>query len=278
MELRTRLLGSNGTFSRDPLSRALAETRRLGFTRLDFIPQTPHFWCGHTGYEDPAPLKAMLAAANLGVSVLTPPAYRYSITAPEGRQREATLRYYINCIALAAELGCTRLVLGAAGACWDTPPEVLRKAARGLLSALCPAAEAAGVTLLLTPAMGADTPLIAESPVLGTAVELAELLDQVDRPCLGACLDICVMSACGDKIADWFRRLGPRTGLVRLCDGNYHGWRAIGEGCLPMGRYLEQIEGAGYRGDFSPYLPGERYCEEPSRPVEAALLRLCGEV
>ena len=161
------LLGSNGPYSRVPLAAFLEAEVRLGLDGVDFVPQTPHFWCSHTGHESAAPLRAALAEAGLPVRVLTPPPYRYSLTAPPGRQREATLDYYRVCIALAAELGAGRLVLGAAGACWDIEPEALRRNAAGLLSALCPQAEAAGVRLLLAPVMGPETPLIAESPVLG---------------------------------------------------------------------------------------------------------------
>ena len=68
------------------------------------------------------------------------------------------------------------------------------------------------------------------------------------------------------------------TGLVRLCDGNYHGWRAWGEGVLPMQRYLHALDAMGYRGDISLRLPGERYLAQPAYPDERALAALCGEV
>ena len=150
------LLGSNGPYSRVPLAAFLEAEVRLGLDGVDFVPQTPHFWCSHTGHESTVSLRAALAEVGLPVRVLTPPPYRYSLTAPPGRQREATLDYYRVCIALAAELGAGRLVLGAAGACWDIEPEALRRNAAGLLSALCPQAEAAGVRLLLAPVMGQE--------------------------------------------------------------------------------------------------------------------------
>ena len=128
-----------------------------------------------------------------------------------------------------------------------------------------------GVTLLLAPAMGAETPLIAEAPVLNTARELEAMLHRLRRPGLGVCLDTNVMSACGDTIPDWFDRLGDRTGLVRLCDGNWHGWRAWGDGVLPVDRYLCQLTEGGYQGDFSLYLPGERYIDSPTYPDEKAV-------
>ena len=275
---KARLLGSNGQYSRYPLEFFTAEMGRLGLHRLDFVPQTPHFFCGYRGHEDPARLKAALKRAGLQAAVLSPPAYRCAITAPEGEQREATLRYYESCIALAAWLGCDRLVLDASGACWDRKDELLWRSAADTLYHLCPAAQAAGVRLLLAPVMGAETPLIAESPILNTAAELDAMLHQLNHPSLGVCLDTNIMSACGDTVYDWFGRFRDKIGLVRLCDGNYHGWRAWGEGVLPMQRYLHALDAMGYRGDISLRLPGERYLAQPAYPDERALAALCGEV
>ena len=270
------VLGSNSSYSRLPLETCLDELAAMGFTALDFVPQTPHFWCSHGEMGDAAVLRQKLEGRGLRAEVVTPPAYRYSITAPPGRQRQATLDYYRTCMDLAAALGAGKVVLGAAGACWDLDHETLRRNGAEVLSALCPAAEAAGVQLLLVPVMGPETPLIAESPVLGTAAELEELLRQVDSPNLGVCLDTNVMSAWGDTLPGWFERLGGRTGLVRLCDGNYHGWRAWGEGCLPMERYRAELEAAGYTGPVSLLLPGERYLDRPSWSAEQTLRALRG--
>ena len=84
---KARLLGSNGQYGRYPLEFFTAEMGRLGLHRLDFVPQTPHFFCGYRGHEDPARLKAALKRAGLQAAVLSPPAYRCAITAPEGEQR-----------------------------------------------------------------------------------------------------------------------------------------------------------------------------------------------
>ena len=180
-----RLLGSNGQYIRFPLPVFLKAMQRLGLRRLDFVPQVPHFFCGYRDHADAAPLRAALQGAGLQVSVLTPPPYRCSLTAPAGEQRDATTGYYDSCIRLAAELDCHRLVLSAAGACWDLPPQELTEYAAATLTHLCHTAQEEGVTLLLAPVMGAETPLIAEAPVLNTARQLSRMLAQVNSPALG---------------------------------------------------------------------------------------------
>ena len=127
------------------------------------------------------------------------------------------------------------------------------------------------MTLLLAPVMGAETPLIAEAPVLNTARQLSRMLAQVNSPALGLCLDTNIMSANGDTVTDWLSLFPGRIGLVRLCDGNWHGWRAWGDGVLPVDRYLRQLTEGGYQGDYSLYLPGERYIDSPTYPDEKAV-------
>lgn len=266
---RARLLGSNNQYSHYPLGVFTSAMKELRLSRLDFVPRPPHFWCGHTGYEDPSQLKTVFCGAGLQVEVLTPPPYRYSITASPGIQRQATLSYYKNCLSLARQLGASRMVLGAAGACWDTRGSVLWRNAKDMLSSLCEEAERENVTLLLGAVMGSETPLIAESPLLTEVDEILRMLEEIRHPRLRAMLDTNVMSSLGETIPQWLDALGTHLYLVRLVDGNYHGWCAWGDGCLPMARYLKQLEKAGYAGDISLLLPGERYVENPRYPEEA---------
>lgn len=104
--------------------------------------------------------------------------------------------------------------------------------------------------------MGAETPLIAEAPVLNTA--RAALPDAgVGRfPGAGVCLDTNVMSANGDTVADWLSLFPGRIGLVRLCDGNWHGWRAWGDGrSAGWSRYLLPADRGRLSGRFLPVSP-----------------------
>ncbi len=271
-----RLLGSNTQYLRYPLSFFLSEMERMGLRRLDFTPKVPHFFCSSGDFGSVEALGSLLEKHHLQVCAVTPPPYRYAITAGDGEQRQKTEAYYRRCLAMTAHLGCKVMVVDASGACWDLPAAELLSNARRMLRILCAAAQEYRVELLIAPVMGRDTPLIAEAPVLNTAQELQQLLGQVDCGNLGVCLDTNVMSAAGGTIADWFDRLGERTRLVRLCDGNAHGWRAWGDGVLPMERYLRELEHVGYEGDLSMAMGGEYYAERPSQAM-LQTLRALGE-
>ncbi len=277
MESKARILGSNTQYIRYPLEFFLAEMECLGLRQLDFTPKAPHFFCSHSHCTPVDSLLRALDSHHLKVSAVTPPPYRYAITAPEGVQRQRTEQYYKTCIDLTARLGCGYMVLDSSGACWDLSEDELLANAEGMIRTLCEHAQEQDVRLLLAPVMGKETPLIAEAPVLNTAQDLQQMLHRVNCDHLGVCLDTNVMSACGGTMMDWFSRLGDRTQLVRLCDGNYHGWRAWGDGVLPMERYVRELDERGYRGAISLYLGGERYVENPSQAAAQTLTALCGE-
>lgn len=277
MEYKDRILGSNTQYLRYPLEFFLAEMERMELRRLDFTPKVPHFFCSGGACTPVDNLRAALERHHLQVRAVTPPPYRYAISAPEGEQQAHTKRYYETCIELTARLGCKAMVLDSAGACWDLPVDVLLDNTQRMLRILCEEAERQDVRILLAPVMGSATPLMAEAPILNTAQDLQQMLQRVDHDNLGVCLDTNVMSTCGGTIDDWFTRLGDRTELIRLCDGNSHGWRAWGEGVLPMDKYLRQVHDAGYRGDISLYLGGERYVQKPSQATAKTLAALCGE-
>lgn len=84
--------------------------------------------------------------------------------------------------------------------------------------------------------------------MLNTARQLSRMLAQVNSPALGVCLDTNIMSANGDTVTDWLSLFPGRIGLVRLCDGNWHGWRAWGDGVLPVDRYLPPADGGRLSG------------------------------
>lgn len=82
-------------------------------------------------------------------------------------------------------LGATGWCWMPPGACWDRKDELLWRSAADTLYHLCPAGAGGGGAPAAGPVMGAETPLIAESPILNTAAELDAMLHQLNHPSLG---------------------------------------------------------------------------------------------
>jgi len=155
------------------------------------------------------------------------------------------------------DLECKTIVISPEGGCFDRPYETLWDSSRHMLETLCHEAEKQGINILI-PSLPVD-----DSPILTSLDEVEKMISQVNSNMLGALVDVNVISSCGEKISQWFARLGGRVRLVRFTDGNYNGYRVWGEGCLPCEKFLVELEKTDYDGILSLQLPGERYIDAP---------------
>lgn len=267
-----RLLGSNAQFVRKPLDAFLREQKRLGVRYADLTLQSPHIYIDSEEHQDLAPVRKTLADAAVSVRCVTPLPYRYSICADKGTmQYEKTLGYYRQCILAAEELGASYLCVTASGACYDVPADRLRGNGADMLRQLADFAKAHQIVLLAGSVLGEESPENASTPVLVSLEEIAQTLQVVGSDHLKAYLDTEVISLRGETISQWFETLGDEIKLIRFTDGNYHGYRVWGEGCLPCGKYLREILQSGFDGDLSLQIPGERYVEAPEAAQEKNL-------
>ena len=86
-------------------------------------------------------------------------------------------------------------------------------------------------------------------------------MDRVDRNVLKLYVDTEVISTAGETISDWLTEFGDDIKLIRMTDGNYHGYRVWGDGCLPCSKYVGEIKKSGWNGLISLQMPGEAYLE-----------------
>lgn len=262
-ESKFNLLGSNSQYVRLPFGKFADQQVKMGVTAIDLVLQAPHIYVGSEEYCGMDDIRETLRERRLVVSVVTPMPYRYNITAKKGTmQYERTIGYYTQCIAAARELGAAALCITASGACFDTDREELIENLCRTLGILLKEAEKSRIKLLIGTVLGEESPENASTPVLISLEEVKALLDRINSPWLGAYADTHVIYACGESITEWFEVLGDRIGLIRLTDGNYHGYRVWGEGCLPMG-LLGELKKAEYEGAISLQIPGERYAFSP---------------
>ncbi len=263
------LLGSNAQFVRKPLDAFLQNQKRLGLQHVDLVMQSPHIYIDSEEYQDLDLIKEKLCEAALSVRCVTPQPYRYSICADVGTmQYEKTLGYYQQCILAAEELQAEYLCITASGACYDVDADRLRSNAVDLLRKLADFAKSHQVVLLAGTVLGDESPCNASTPVLISLEEIEQVILATGSDNLKAYLDTEVISLRGETISQWFEALGNEIRLIRLTDGNYHGYRVWGEGCLPCKKYLRGILQSGFDGDVSLQIPGERYVEAPETAQE----------
>jgi sugar phosphate isomerase/epimerase len=88
------------------------------------------------------------------------------------------------------------------------------------------------------------------------APEVLELLERVNRPSLGVCIDTLNLVVVGDDMVEGCRALAPHALLVKLKDhrpGDPTGWggpvcTALGQGIAPLAEVLEVLGRAGFDG------------------------------
>ena len=251
------LLGSNGPYSRVPLAAFLEAEVRLGLDGVDFVPQTPHFWCSHTGHESTAPLRAALAEAGLPVRVLTPPPYRYSLTAPPGRQREATLDYYRVCIALAAELGADRVVVNSGWGYQGEDESAMWNRCRDHLGRLCQVAQPCGVTLVMESLRDDESNLVCN-------LERARRMHrEVGHPSLKMMVDNIATGAAGETLGDWFRAFGAELIHMHFLDGDPWLHNVWGDGNTALAQQIQTMNDHHYTGYLVQEVADEHYFSDP---------------
>ena len=256
---KCRIAACNAQYVRRPFSEFVATQRELGTRQAEFVAQVPHLWCDHLACEDEANVVSQLREAGIGIAAFTPKLYRYSICAePGSRQAEATTAYFANTMKIAARLHAPLFCVEVGGGVFDAPADELWGRARNALARLCAMAEEAGMLL----AVGTASP--EDSPILTTQGELARMKREVGHRNFKVILDTRAASVAGETIRAWFDAFGDDVALVRFVDGNDNGWRPWGEGCLPCGRFAEQIAACGYRGVLSQYRKGEHDVADPS--------------
>jgi protein FrlC len=256
-----RIAACNAQYIRRPFSEFVETQRRLGIRQMEFVAQVPHLWCDHVVCEDESRVASLIREADIGIAAFTPRIYRYSICArPKSQQARSTISYFSNTIKIAARLRSPIFCVESGGGQFDVPADELWKRAGEMLSIICAMTEKEGILLAVGAASKTD------SPVLTTLSELARMKNEIGHKNFKVILDTQMASIAGETIPEWFDRFGDDIALVRFVDGNYNGYRPWGEGCLPCGKFAEQIVRSGYKGVLSQYRKGEF---DVSCPIEA---------
>ncbi|WRH26573.1 TIM barrel protein [Arthrobacter sp. JZ12] len=123
-----------------------------------------------------------------------------------------------------------------------------------------------GVDCVLEPLQRVESNLVNDSQAL------RRMIDDVGASNLGAVLDTVAMAAAGETVQDYVRNLDTLIRHVHLIDGCPTGHLAWGDGDLPLGTYVAELERAGYDGYFTFELFGDgTYAFDPRPALERCL-------
>ena len=265
-----RLAYSTNAFTRTDLLSALQSIADLGYAGAEILCDRPHWFPGEVSDEAIEDAARTLSDLGLAVSNLNantangyytpaPPEniFEPALSNPDPELRRWRQDYTIEALRIGARLGA-RAVSVTSG---HPQPGILpRQSLDYLVESLkhiCEAAAKYGVKLGIEYEPG----LLVER-----AVELAEVIERVGSPDLGANLDIGHSYLDGESPEAAVALLAGRIWNVHVEDirNRKHFHLIPGDGDLPFGRYFDALRQVGYDG----FLTVELY-SFPDQPVEA---------
>lgn len=275
-----RLAYSTNAYTRFSLAEAVERIAALGFAGVEILCDTPHWFPGRTTAAEAERLGERLAGLGLAVSNLNvntangyfdpaPPenTFEPSLSSRNPDWRRWRLDYSIAALDLARRVGARNIsVTSGRPESGGTPAEGLDLFVDSL-KRLCEAAEPLGVRVGVEYEPG----LLVER-----AGELAEVMERVGSPLLGANLDIGHSWLDGEAPEAAVGLLAGRIWNLHLEDiaGRKHYHLIPGEGDLPFGRYFQALDAAGYDGFYT--LELYTYPDSPDEAGRASLAWLRG--
>jgi sugar phosphate isomerase/epimerase len=252
-----RLAYSTNAYTRHGLGEAVESIAALGFAGVEILCDWPHWLPGRTSDAEAERLAERIAELGLGISNLNantanglfdplPPesVFEPSLSSRDPAVRRRRLDYSIAALHLAARVGASNVsVTSGRPESGGTPTQGLAFFVDSL-QRLCEAAEPLGVRVGVEYEPG----LLVER-----ARELAEVIDRVGSPLLGANLDIGHSWLDGESPEDAVGLLAGRIWNLHLEDiaGRKHFHLIPGEGDLPFGRYFAALDRARYDGWYT---------------------------
>ncbi len=255
-----QLIGANFSFQHFPFERVAAMLRGLGFSEIELWGVAPHLDLYHATDARVDAVRGVLEDNGLSVWCFTPEQVLYplNIASGDAEIRRDSIDRFRRAADICATLGARYLFLTPGRGFEDETPEVAWERSADALREIAGHAHANGVRCLLEPLQRVETNVFTD------AAGLRRMLDEVDVDTMDVVLDSVGMATAGDTVATYIELFGSRLAHVQLVDGNPAGHLVWGDGSLPLGRYVEDLAEAGYRGKitFEPFGNGS-YALDP---------------
>jgi sugar phosphate isomerase/epimerase len=256
-----KLAYSTNAYTQTDLTSALRSIAELGYDAAEILCDYPHWLSHQVGDDEVNAIRNLLAETGLAISNLNantangyfdpvPPenVFEPSLSSKNETWRTWRIDYSIQTLQLAKQIGagCISVTSGQPGS-GGKPADGIEIFVDSL-KAICKQAEKLDIRVGIEYEPG----LLVER-----ASELAEVIERVDSPCLGANLDIGHSFLTGETPHEAVSLLQGRIWNTHVEDihANKHYHLIPGEGELPFSAYFEALKTGGYDG----YLTVELY-------------------
>lgn len=236
--------GARGWLPAWTLEEAIRLTAEMGFDGLELAAVRPHAWPSDLTSERRRAIRRLVSEQGLAFSAVNPQTLYHNIASPVPEERATTVRHIVECLDLAAELGCGIVVVNGG---WSVQPhcrdEAWCWAAEGL-SAATRQAESRAVVLVMENINGQRADVVVSSQ------DVAAMVAEVGSPSLRPMIDFYHLHLENEDPLTVIRRFGTDLTHVHFVDARLQGRaRAVpGTGELPLKEMLIALSSAGYNG------------------------------
>jgi protein FrlC len=243
-----------------PLDYMLDAQAKAGYRTIELLGQAPHYLIDDEGFQDPAEIRRKVEDRGMRIGVFTPECavYHYRINLADEGAHARSMEYFKRAFEAAEGMGAHILLTNAIGATFDEEHERGYDRAVRSFAYLAPYAADHGVTIAV------ESVRPEESRICITLDEIAQLIEDVDRPSVRAGLDTVAMGVAGETPRQWFERLGDKIVHCHWIDGRPYAHLVWGDGVYPLERYLDVLNEFGYEGYLGQEITDGRYFDDPA--------------
>lgn len=235
------------------LEEAVRLTAEMGFDGLELAACRPHGWPWDLDQGRRRVMRGLVSDCGIVFSGICPVQVNHNIASPVSEEREGTVQYFIECLKLSADLGCSYLIVGGGWSVIPYPREqAWRWAAEGLAS-VAREAERLGVVVAL------ENINSRRSDVIVTSHDIEKMVIELGSPSLQAMIDFYHLYLEGEDPMDAIERLGPNLVYVHFLDARRESRARVppGLGKMPLTEILTALNQTGYDGWLSVEIWGE---------------------
>lgn len=261
-----RVSGSNFSYQHRPLRECLDDLADLGRTGVELWGIAPQLHVQWTSNAEARAIGRAAAARGLEVVCFTPEQVMYpvNIASPDSRLRAASIAMFRRAAELAVELGAPMLFLTPGRGFESEPAGAAWRRSIDALGEIVDYAGSLGLDCVLEPLQRVESNLVNTAADAARAIAEAGGGGSGSGTGLGVALDTVAMAVAGDDVDAYFELLGGRVRHVHLIDGSPAGHLAWGDGELPLGRILADLDRHGYDGWMTVELFGDgNYARDP---------------
>lgn len=247
-----------------PLDFFLDSMERLGVQNIDFWAGYPHFLMSTATASDARRVRKELQNRRLNLICCTPKqvGYPFNIAAEEADIRKASIDYLSRSLELAAEMGAPLFQVVPGWGNYHEPIDEAWERSKDSLHLLSEKAGSLGIFIVLEPLQ------IIESNLIRDRFALKKMLDQVDSPFLKGVVDTCHMAVGGEELVDYFHELGERVALIHFNESDQ---LPLGEGALPLDRYMQHLDTQDYKGYLTLEICSRKHFIYPEASLKQSL-------